>query len=138
VPFSDSTPSNLVSGRKPFEEATPSRLDSRFITAVGSLLAGNIETKTETLQALPARGVLPGGTGKAADPAVTKSIAAGIASPLKEGLPAAQETVQRTYWPAEVVMSSDGLLAFEYEPIKTLKMTDAQGALVEFRFQKEP
>lgn len=64
--------------------------------------------------------------------------AGGIASPVVEGITGFPATVQRTYWPVTTVLSSDGILAFEYEAVNVIQFLDDTGALVEFQFQQEP
>lgn len=54
---------------------------------------------------------------------------AGIASPLSEPDP-----TSRTYHAARQLQSSDGLFAIEYQPLKSLSMTDATGREVVLEF----
>jgi hypothetical protein len=55
-----------------------------------------------------------------------------------EGITGFPATVQRAYWPVTTVVSSDGILAFEYEAVNVIQFLDDSGALVEFQFQQEP
>jgi len=63
----------------------------------------------------------------------------GLASPLTEGDTAdpaspADPVLQRTYHDATQMVSSDGLFVWEIEPIKTIRLRDANGDPAEFRF----
>lgn len=66
------------------------------------------------------------GTGYAPEPATDT---AGIASPLTE-----KDASKRTYYPATSLLSSDGMLEWQIEPLESLTMTDADGnpVLLEF------
>lgn len=57
----------------------------------------------------------------------------GIASPLVE----TDYTLREWYEPV-VVTSSDGLFTFEIKRIKSLRMDDASGRTVDFRYQDKP
>jgi hypothetical protein len=55
---------------------------------------------------------------------------AGIASPLTEGIDASTGEPARSYYGTQLKTSSDGLFTLPIKPIKTLNLTDANGAVV--------
>ena len=82
----------------------------------------------ERLGPAGAPGALPGrGTGKPGD------ASAGIASPLTE-----HDYTKRTFQPAMIIESSDGLFTFKLKPVKRIVMTDAGGRVVEFIYAAPP
>lgn len=76
-------------------------------------------------------GVTPG-VGVYKEPA--RANTGGIASPLTEKKQADGKTPDREYYDARYLVSADGVYSLELKPIKTLKMTDANSAEVEFQF----
>lgn len=80
------------------------------------------------LSTVPPLGVLPLKRGRAdyKEPAVTTG--GGIASPLTEV--EVSGVGDRTYWPAMLQSTTDGLFSFEVRPIKTWKFLDADGNAV--------
>lgn len=80
------------------------------------------------LSTVPPLGVLPLKRGRAdyKEPAVTTG--GGIASPLTEV--EVDGVGDRTYWPAMLQETTDGLFSFEVRPIKTWKFLDADGNAV--------
>lgn len=88
---------------------------------------GGVERKSTSLGSLESRGGIGGqsGVGIWSDPV---SGGGGIASPLTEG-----DYTKREYWP-DGILSSDGL--FNMPALKTLVMTDNDGASVTVNFAK--
>ena len=62
----------------------------------------------------------------------------GTAGPFTEGKTATPNTVQRTYHPLQVVKSTDQIITFEYEPIKSITFVDGNGDEVVFNYNLNP
>jgi hypothetical protein len=97
-------------------------------------------TTPRRLRTIEPRGVLPTQRGTASSPAQPIRQGGGIASPLTERTTVVEgQTVpDRDYWPAQSVMTSDGLLMFQIKPIKTVRMQDANGDAVAFNYALPP
>ena len=82
------------------------------------------------LQPLPRQEPLPAGVGTGDRQASSaRASTAGIASPLREVSPP-----QRTYHPPRQVLSSDGLFSFEWQPLASIAMVDANDREVVLEF----
>ncbi|WP_293765801.1 hypothetical protein [uncultured Aquitalea sp.] len=76
------------------------------------------QDRQKRLPPLPAKGGIPGQTGKAVAPASSKASAgSGIDSPLTEQ--------SREYYPTTTAVTTDGLLQVAYQPIKSVTFKDA-------------
>jgi hypothetical protein len=113
---------------------------SKSIRELEQILAGEKQkgTKNSGLDPAAARAGIGPVNSSAKKPEDRRLAAGGIASPVVEGITGFPATVQRTYWPVTTVLSSDGILAFEYEAVNVIQFLDDTGALVEFQFQQEP
>jgi hypothetical protein len=104
------------------------RRGSTVVEDVNSIITQT--RKTKPLRTVDPVGAVPART----SPGLPQAYApakqgGGIASPLTEASYAA-----RSHWPESVLTSTDGLLSFKIKPIKTLAMTDANGADVVQQF----
>ena len=99
--------------------------DQRFVDGVNRI----IPPKTGTRVLDPARYPLPigGASGTGTDP--LPGTTSGIASPLTE-----TKYLDREFYTAVSLSSTDGLFTFSIERIKTLKMLDAKGNPVVLKF----
>lgn len=87
------------------------------------------ERKRQALPPVAPRGALPTQRGRADYKAPAAATGGGgIASPLTEVELAG--VGDRTYWPAMLQTTTDGLFSFEVRPIKTWKFLDADGNAV--------
>lgn len=90
---------------------------------------GGVQRRTTSLSPLEKRGAAPAQSGVGLwDPKNVPGKSGGIASPLTEG-----DYTKREYWP-DGILSSDGL--FNMPALKTLVMTDNDGASVTVNFAK--
>ena len=84
------------------------------------------------LPKLPEAGPLPAKTGTGrGTPSTQKASTGAIAGPLHE-----RNANDRRYHPAQIMLSSDGLFAFEVRCIERVVMHDANGQAVEFLYAK--
>ena len=81
----------------------------------------------QRLPAAQARGAIVSARGKGL-PTGTAAAASGIASPLREIVGS------RTYHAEKTIDSTDGFFQLVYEPLKSVRMLDAGGRVVEFNF----
>jgi len=44
----------------------------------------------------------------------------------------------RTWWPAKVVTTTDGLFAIQFAPVKKIRMADPDSVIVDFNFAEPP
>lgn len=89
---------------------------------------GGVQRRSTTLSRIERRGGIGGQTGSGVWAAPNLGTGGGIASPLTEG-----DYTKREYWP-DGILSSDGL--FNMPALKTLVMTDNDGASVTVNFAK--
>jgi hypothetical protein len=88
----------------------------------------------QQLKTVPPLGALPAQRGRADYKAPAAATGGGIASPLTEVELAG--VGDRTYWPAMLQETTDGLFSFEVRPIKTWKFLDADGNAVVLNIAK--
>lgn len=117
---------------------TPAGLDTRAIRNLGQVLQGQGQ-KITTNTGLPPPAARPaiGVTNSSQKQQTDSRQAGGIASPLTEGNIDNPVTLQRSYWPIEVIVSSDGILAFEVEQVESISFLDFNGAEVVFTMSQE-
>lgn len=95
------------------------------------------ERPPATLRPVTPRGALPAQRGRADYKAPAASAGgAGLASPLTEV--ELEGVGDRTYWPATIQETTDGLISFEVMPIKTWKFLDADGNAAVLNVAKPP
>ena len=99
--------------------------DKQFRDSLQKLTKGTGRTPLR-LPPLEQPGPIPVGVGVGIP---SSGSSAGIASPLAEVSPP-----QRTYHAARQITSNDGLFVFEYEPLASLVMQDANGQEVVLEF----
>jgi hypothetical protein len=95
-----------------------------------NLLVDPTRRKREPLPAPKPAVPITAGVGFASPQAPVSESSGGIASPLTE-----TEFAQRTYYAEETLFTSDGLFSWTRARVKTISMTDANGAAVQIRLK---
>lgn len=103
--------------------------DERFVKDIGRIVPRRIGMRylDPAIYPLP----IDGATGTGTDP--LPGATNGIASPLTE-----TKYTDREFYTAVTTTSSDGLFVFSVSRLKTLKMLDAKGNPVVFKFANKP
>lgn len=95
------------------------------------------EKQAAQLRSVEPRGSAPAQRGSATyQPPKAAVSSGGVASPLTEQTTVVEGavTADREYWEKQILSTTDGLLVLEINPLKTLKMKDANGADVIFNY----
>ena len=116
-------------------------LTSKTIRELGQLLRPEAEktTKNSGLSTAPPRpGISAFNSSTKEETNRLDGGESGVSSPLTEGTKASPATLQRLYHPLAVIVSTDGILAFEVEAVSQIKFVDAIDNELTFILNEEP
>lgn len=122
----------------PFSNINSGGLGSKSVRELAQVLSSEKEKGTKnTGLSPPASRPGIGVTNSSAKEAVDKRLSGGISSPLTEGTSATPATLQRVYYAAQLITSTDGLIIFQVEQLQDITFVDGLGSEISLQFQQE-